>query len=299
MKHKSLWIVLGITLAVLAPLTTFNLLDTFYYTHTEGKFIFNDEDLHDWDGEETTVKYENGTYNIKGYEATYHLLDIHVSSLSLFKSWLATDSEDNYGININQSLNDIIQTVKDKTGRSVLGAITGDYCFWSSSRSGYVVRNSVVYRRDMKSPNSVDLVVKKDGSISLMKEKDYAPDVGIGRVSKKYYQVVSFGPALMENSEILIEENAEINGNTWVNNPRAAFGWVDSHHFMFLATEAKDRTSKNLKSFRLYDLATFLKEKGCIGAYNFDGGYSAGLAFNDQVVFSPKRGIGDIFFIMS
>ena len=107
----------------------------------------------------------------------------------------------------------------------------------------------------------------------------------------------TFGPVLMEENEIKVTEEQEINGNTWVNNPRAAFGWSSPHDFMFLATEAKDRQAKTLKSFRLYDLATFLKSKGCTNAYNFDGGYSAGMAYNDKVVYKPGRDIGDIFYI--
>lgn len=303
MKHKSLWIILGLTVAVLAPMTTFNVLDTFYFKHARGKYIINNDEFDIPTGEEETkVEYVTGTYNVKGFDATYHLLKIHVDSLFRLKSRLATDASGNYGINIQQSLGEIILDAKEESGKSVLGAITGDYCFWSSSRRGYVVRNGVIYRNNIKSKKSVDLVIAKkkdkDGSfISLRKESEYQLDGNVGEPSNEFYQIVSFGPALMENGEILVTEDAEINGNTWVNNPRAAFGWVNNHEFMFLATEARQRQAKDLKSFRLYDLATFLKEQGCVGAYNFDGGYSSGMAYNDEVVFKPGRTIGDIFYI--
>ena len=297
MKNKIMFIILGLTVALLAPLTAFNLLDVFYFPHTQG--LVNDDSGVFFDEEEgeTKVEYICDKRNVEGIDVKYHLLKIHLNSLNRLKSRLAVDEEGHYGINVTQKFSDVVSDIKEETGLGVLGAITGDFAFWSSSRKGYVVRNGVVYRTERKSKNSIDLVVKKDRTISFMKEGDFRMDVGVGQVSKLYYQIISFGPVLLEDGKIVIDEDAEINGNTWVNNQRAAIGFVDAYNLMFLATEANDRVSKTLQSFKLHELAVFLKEQGCVGAYNLDGGYSAGLAFNDKVVFSPSRTIGDVFYI--
>ena len=160
MKNKSLFLVLGLTLGVLAPLTTFNLLDTFYFKHKQGTIVDVLPSNFDpgQEGDHTTVEYVTGEHNIKGANVVYHLLKIHVNSLHFFLSGFASDENNNYGVNITQSLSDMIKDVKDRTGRSVLGAITGDFPFWSTSRKGYVVRNGVVYRKSRKSRNSIRIL---------------------------------------------------------------------------------------------------------------------------------------------
>lgn len=296
-KKTSLFLVLGLTVVGLSTMVTFNWLDTFYFAHKQGKVIDGDTEFDDDDGIDTSVTYLTGERDIDGNKATYHLLKIHVRSLKDLSCAFATDRDNNYGVNITQNLSDIVSNINEKSNKTVLGAITGDFPFWSTNRTGYVIRNGIVYRNKRKTSRFVDLVVKKDSSIGFMKEGEMDVNEEVGQPSEKYHHVVSFGPVLLDNGEIKVTEDQEIGGNSWVNNPRACFGYIDNHNFMFLATEAKDRTSKTLCSFRLYDLAVFLKENGCVGAYNFDGGYSAGLVYNNEVVYAPNRKVGDILYI--
>ena len=302
MKSKIWLLVTCLTIAVLAPMMTFNLLDVFAFTHTEGFVNTVDDtfvDVPSKEDDKTTVEYVHGEREIEGMQVGYHLLKIHLASLNDLRSRLATNESGEYGVNIQENMSDIIAKAKEETGKTVLGAVTGDYCFWSTSRKGYVVRNGVVYRTERKSKNSIDLVVKKDKTISFIREGDYSLDVGVGQVSQEFWQIFCFGPVLAKDGAMQVAEDAEINGNTWVNNQRACVGYVDAHNIMFLATEAKNRTSKTLQSFRLWDLGSFLLEQGCVGVYNLDGGYSSGAAYNDEVVFSPTRTIGDIFYVVS
>lgn len=298
---KSAWFVLGLTTLVLAPMTTFNILDTFVFAHKYGTIgsEYNIDDGPQDGYDETTVEYINQTRTIEGKEVEYHLLDIKLKSLSNFKSWIARDSSGSYGANITQTIGDMVHSINETTNKKVMGAISGDFTFWPS-RKGYVVRNGIIYRTTMRHPNTIDLVVEKNGSVYFRKEGEFQLDGNEGDVSSRYYQIISFGPVLLQNKEIMVAENQEINGNTWVNNPRAAIGFAGWNHIMFLATSAPNRTSKILNSFRLFDLASLLKEKGCTDAYNMDGGYSVGLAYDDEVKFVPEnsRAIGDVFYVV-
>jgi len=308
MKNKSLWLTLILTTVTLVPMVTFNVVDTFFIAHDVGKandnenFDFDNNPTEPTSGEElfdhTSVTYTKGYRDILGYNATYHLVDIKIKSLSNLRSKLAVDAEGNYGVNITQNMSDMLSDINSTYNKSVLAAITGDYAFWSTSRRGYVVRNGTVYRNNIKSRSAIDMVIKKDRTVSFLKEVDYKLDAGVGEESNEFYQIYSFGPHLMENDEILINEDTEINGNNLVNNQRAAVGFVAWNHFMFLVTECGSRTSSELKGFRLYDCAELLQELGCHSAYNLDGGYSSGIAYNNEVVFKPHRAIGDILYVV-
>ena len=249
--------------------------------------------------QETTVEYHRVERIINGYTVPAHLLEVKLKSLSDLRSCIAVDEEGNYGVDKFDSLQNIAKQAKERDGLSILGAINGDYTFASERRRGYSVKNGIIYRTAVKSSSSVDLVFKTDNTVSLMKEGDFKLDGEVGERSQKYWQVISFGPLLANDSKMIIEEDEELPGNTWVNNQRSCIGIVSWNHFFFMATEANQRTSKTLQSFRLYDLGTMLLEYGCHSVYNLDGGYSSGLIYNDEVVFQPTRDNSDIIYIVN
>ncbi len=308
---KSPWFILLLTAIVAVPLTACNILDTFYFAHASGK---KGEDDYSFDNtptptsptytvyDHTSVEYTAGKSLIEGSEVPYHLLEFKLKSLTNLRSRVAVNEEGEYGQNITQKMEDMVKDAKEESGKDVLGAISGDFSIsWSNHRNGYAVRNGTVYKTDRRGgSNPIDLVFKKDKTVELLSERDYQMDAFPGEISEKYYQIFAFGPVLVDNYEIAIEEDAEINGNTWVNNQRAAVGVIDWNHFFFLGTEAISRSpDPPLRSFKLHELAKLFKELGCKYAYNLDGGYSSGAAYNNEVVFKPNRSIGDIFYVIS
>lgn len=248
---------------------------------------------------ETTVQYTLVQREINGHLVPAHLLEVKLKSLTDIRSCFATDKEGNYGVDITDTLQNVVDKKKEETGLQILGAINGDYTFSSERRRGYSIKDGLIYRTDMRSKNTVDLVFKKDNTVSLMKEGDFELDGNVGDISNEFWQIISFGPALAENDVMIIDEDEEIKGNTWVNNQRSCIGIIDWNHFYLMATEANERTSKELQSFKLYELGKMLLEYGCHDVYNLDGGYSSGLAHNDEVVFAPTRKISDIIYIVN
>ena len=250
--------------------------------------------------EDTTVTYQRVERIINGYTVPTHLVEVKLKSLSDLRSCFATDENDEYGVDKYESLQSMVNKAKERDGLDILAAVNGDYTFSSESRRGYSVKDGVIYRTSVKSKNSVDLVFGMDNTVSLMKEGSFKLDGNVGEKSKKYWQIISFGPVIAENSKIIIDESYELPANTWVNNQRTAIGIIDWNHFFLLSTEANGRKHDGpLDSFRIYDLGVMLLEYGCHSVYNLDGGYSSGLAYNNEVVFKPTRNLSDMIYIVN
>ena len=227
---------------------------------------------------------------INGLEVPYHLVDIHLARVSDLRTSLATDSKGNYGSNIVSSLEEMVE--KEETdGPSVLAAINGDFPFWKG-RSGYVVRNGVTYRESSRSSGE-GFALDKQGNAYSYKESE-TPLSELGDI----YQAWCFGPTLIEEGKISVDENEEIDGMSKSNNQRTAIGYVDPSHFYFLVTEVNGRrSSSNAASFALYDLAKTLSELGCQYAYNLDGGGSSALYYGGSTLID-SRDLGDMVYVV-
>ena len=115
------------------------------------------------------------------------------------------------------------------------------------------------------------------------------------------YNVLSFGPALIENNEITVSKNQEV-GKAMSSNPRTAIGITEDNHYIFVVSDGRTSESKGLS---LYELATFMKSIGCKTAYNLDGGGSSTMYFNGNVINNPttngnrisERSVSDIVYV--
>ena len=102
-------------------------------------------------------------------------------------------------------------------------------------------------------------------------------------------QVLSFGPALVENCAIAFGTEEEV-GKAKASNPRTAIGMIDELHYVFVVSDGRSGESEGLS---LYELATFMQELGVQTAYNLDGGGSSTMYFNGEVVNDPAGGFGE------
>ena len=114
-------------------------------------------------------------------------------------------------------------------------------------------------------------------------------------------QVLSFGPALIENGEISVTKNEEV-GKAMASNPRTAIGIYEDGHYVFVVSDGRTDESEGLS---LYELAEFLQELGVETAYNLDGGGSSTMVYQGEVVNNPttsgnsvkERSVSDIVYI--
>lgn len=263
----------------------------------EDKNISNDENSnYNFEEEEPIItdnSYKDSKIEIKitterEKETTYYVADIIIKDASLLKTAFANNS---FGRNIKETTSSIAAE------NSAILAINGD--FYGFRDSGYVLRNGELYRSTISDDaNSEDLVIDKNGDFKIIKERE----VDISKLeSEGVLQVFSFGPALVENGESSVDENDEV-GKAMVSNPRTAIGQVDNLHYIMVVSDG--RTSES-KGFTLKELSEILINKGCVTAYNLDGGGSSTMVFNGKLINKPttngksikEREVSDIVYI--
>ncbi len=219
-------------------------------------------------------------------DTSIYVADVQLSSATTLQTAFANNT---YGKNITAKTSEIAED------NNAILAINGDY--YGAQEKGYVIRNGVLYRSTAASDQQ-DLVIYEDGSFEIIDEADVTADE---LLSNGAYQVLSFGPALVENGTISVDENDEV-GKSMVSNPRTAIAVVDDLHYLFIVSDGRTDESAGLT---LYELAEFAQSLGATTAYNLDGGGSSAMYFNGEVVNNPTtngipnkdRRVSDIVFI--
>lgn len=234
-------------------------------------------------------KDDNIKIEIKEYiknNTTIYVADIQISNIAYLKTAFAKET---YGKNITDKTTNIAKNI------NAILAINGDY--YGVQENGYVLRNGVIYRENAVK-NKQDLVIYKDGTFEIIdEEKNSITDL----LEKGAYNILSFGPGLVNNGEIIVSTNAEV-AKAMVNNPRTSIGKIDNLHYVFVVSDGRTSESKGLT---LYELAQFMKSLGVETAYNLDGGGSSTMYFNGRLVNKPttngnkisERSVSDIVYI--
>ena len=200
-----------------------------------------------------------------------YVADITVSSAEYLKTALAQNS---YGRN----LKDTTSNMAEQSG-AVL-AINGDY--YGFRDYGYVLRNGVLYRETAANGNDA-LVVYGDGTMAAVSQDKVTAqqlkDDGA-------WQVLSFGPVLVEDGGIAVGTNAEVSQSKR-SNPRTAIGMISPLHYIVVVSDGRTDDNEGLS---LYELAQVFVDNGATFAYNLDGGGSTTLYFQGQVLNTPTSG---------
>lgn len=238
---------------------------------------------------DTEYKDENITITLteyREYDTSIYVADVQVSSPEYLKTALAQSA---YGRNVTQKTSEMAEE-----NHAIL-AINGDY--YGAQEKGYVIRNGVIYR-DTASAGQEDLVLYQDGSLEVIQEDEITAQELLDQGAQ---QVLSFGPALLENSTISVSQNEEV-GKAKASNPRTAIGVIDDLHYVFVVSDGRTSESTGLS---LYQLAEFMKGLGVTTAYNLDGGGSSTMYFNGKIINNPttngktiqERSVSDIVYI--
>ena len=234
--------------------------------------------------EDDNIKIKLGEYRENG--TTIYVADIQLTDIAYLKTAFAKGT---FGKNITA------KTTETATNVNAILAINGDY--YGVQESGYVLKNGVIYRQT-SAKNRQDLVIYKDGSFELINEDQIS---ATELLEKGAYNILSFGPGLVENGEITVSTNTEV-AKAMANNPRTAIGKIDDLHYVFVVSDGRTNESQGLS---LYELASFMKGLGVKTAYNLDGGGSSAMYFNGNLVNKPttngnkisERSVSDIVYI--
>ena len=230
---------------------------------TDGAAYAGENSCSDGNVSVTLTEYEE-------YGTTIYVADVTLSSAEYLKTAFANDA---YGKNVTATTSSIAEA------NGAILAINGD--FYGSQEKGYVIRNGVVYR-DSAAGSEV-LCIFADGTMKVVNDRDYTADE---LAEAGVWQAFSFGPGLVENGVISVDENDEV-GRAKASNPRTAIGLIDANHFVFVVSDGRTDESEGLS---LYELAQFMQKLGVTEAYNLDGGGSSTMYFNGEVVNNPTSG---------
>ncbi len=246
--------------------------------------------------EETMVKtsetsYEDGEISItlteyREEDTSIYVADIVLSSPEYLKTAFAQNS---YGKNVTEKTSEIAG------GVNAILAINGDY--YGAQEKGYVLRNGTLYRSEAEEGQE-DLVIYEDGSFEILSEESVTAEELLEQGAQ---EILSFGPALIENGTIAVTEEDEV-GKAMASNPRTAIGIIDNLHYVFVVSDGRTEESEGLS---LLELAEFMEGLGVETAYNLDGGGSSTMYFNGEVINTPttngrsvkERSVSDIVYI--
>ena len=240
----------------------------------------------------TATAYADDTKAIAIETYERNSTQIHVATVTIkgdasIKTALADET---YGRNIKAKTSTTAQSVN-----AVL-AVNGDY--YGARDAGYVIRNGQLLRSDSQDANQEDLVIYQNGSFEVIREGDITAQE---LLNKGAVQVLSFGPALIENSQVAVDSSDEV-GKAMASNPRTAIGIIDDKHYVLVVSDGRTDESKGLS---LKELADFMKELKVTTAYNLDGGGSSTMYFNGQIINKPttnghnieEREVSDIVYL--
>lgn len=299
---KYIW---GITYSIaLIAFTAYVMLDTFvieraYTEAPENNFsslseIADNTSQSNYDNSaitltDTTYQDDNISIAINEYrhkDTTIYVADVQLSSADYLQTAFAKGT---YGKNVTQKTSEIAET------NNAILAINGDY--YGTQEKGYVLRNGILYRSILDNEQE-DLVVYKDGSFEIINESNISAD---SLYNNGAQQILSFGPALVENGKISVTTQDEV-GKAMASNPRTAIGIIDELHYVFVVSDGRTSLSEGLS---LYELAEFMQTLNVSIAYNLDGGGSSTMVFNGKVINNPttsgksikERSVSDIVFV--
>ncbi len=294
MKKQIYW---SLYLVALITFTVYVLLDTFVITRVYQTVPMEDNSSslnYETDEPEvlqTDKSYsdENISISITEYrqnDTTIYVADVKLSSAEYLKTALANNS---YGRNITAKTSETA-----KNSNAIL-AINGDY--YGAREKGYVLRNGVLYR-ETPTENQEDLVIYENGSFDIINENLISAKQLLNGGAE---QVLSFGPALVQDGTVAVTEDEEV-GKAMSSNPRTAIGIIDELHYVLVVSDGRTNESDGLS---LRQLAEFMTELNVTTAYNLDGGGSSTMYFNGEVINNPttsgrsikERSVSDIVYI--
>ncbi len=238
---------------------------------TDGEVIRTENS---YQSENINVSYERFEEN----GVIYFVADVYVSDLGYLRSGFG-NGEYNGGF---QMVDEIARQ------EDAVAAISGDH--YAGRYEGIVVRNGVLYRETRFQDVCVLL---SDGTMVTMTNAELDMD---DLKAAEPYQVWCFGPELLDDEGHAL---TKFNSIVLKNNPRAAIGYYEPGHYVFVEVEGS-RTGywSGSRGMSMDELAALFESLGCKSAYNLDGGSSVGFAWmGERVSFNYNRSIPDIIYV--
>jgi exopolysaccharide biosynthesis protein len=136
-----------------------------------------------------------------------------------------------------------------------------------------------------KIPQNGYVIVGSEKNIDIIsKAKKFKLNIKMNPEWNGVNHIISGGPYLIKNGDIYVDMTAQKLSAIGGRNPRTAIGYTRDNHLIMLTADGREGSSIGLT---LMELASLMKEFGCINAMNLDGGGSTVMYIKGQVVNKP------------
>lgn len=170
---------------------------------------------------------------------------------------------------------------------SAILAMTGDYA--AILDAGLVVANGDVLRKTENRVRDNCLLLLNGQMITYPRRTMEVKEV----LDSGIWHAFLFGPALLMDGKAIEKSDSKIRAA----NPRSAIGYFSPGHYCFVVVDGRSRQSRGMT---MEQLSAFMQNLGCKTAYNLDGGQSAMMWFNGEIINEPFDGgrrLMDIVYI--
>ena len=226
---------------------------------------------------------------IRACNSDVYIADIRVRSVENF---LRAFAEGEWGKETRK-----ISTIAESSG--ALLAMTGDS--GQNFSAGWIVANGTIERNTRNRKRDLCLLLK-DGSMRFYPAGSITQEE-LETAAETIWHSFLFGPVLLDSEGKALDDFSS--SNVRYQNPRSVLGYYEPGHYCFVQVDGRSTQSALEDDARndgmtLEELAVFMEELGCSGAYNLDGGRSSAMWFNGKVISTQadsNRRIGDIMLI--
>ena len=147
---------------------------------------------------------------------------------------------------------------------------------------GKLVRAS--YGSNQIPKNGFVVVGSQKNIDTIINAKRFKLDIKINPEWQDVNHIISGGPYLVKNGDIYVDMTAQKLSSVGGRNPRTAIGYTKNNNLIMLTADGREGVSVGLT---LNELASLMKELGCVNAMNLDGGGSTVMYINGKVVNKP------------
>ncbi len=243
------------------------------------------EELYTQDGyTDNTISVKMKTEKVE--EAVYHVAHIKVAHGSQIRTALAGP----FGTKKTSK-----PSVMAKNNNAIV-AINGDY--YNQRNGGYIIRQGEVYRKKLQK-NLDNLLIDEKGDFHIVRGGDSQGMEEALSGESPIVNAFTFGPALVIDGQIPQMPEKYL-FNIHRNEPRAAIGQLGELEYVVVAVDGRSNASTGVTAAQL---AQYMKELGCIQAFNLDGGNSATLIFQNDYYNTKsenaERSVSDIIYFSS
>ena len=212
------------------------------------------------------------------------LAEVKIADGSQFRRKLA---EDTYGSSVQ-----LYATELAGAANAVLAANADFYAF---RQIGVTVYQRQLFRNDGEKLDTC--FITSGGDMLFSRAGELVGDAAVQQyiADNDVLFSLSFGPVLVDNGEVQQCDGYPI-GEMDLEYSRAGIGMTDELHYLLMTVNHTDGRPRA----RVNEFARFMAAKGCVKAYNLDGGQTSEIVFQNEPVnhvdFGYERTVSDIIY---